>query len=207
MALNAIGCKFVPLPVINPDFPHVKGKPTGCNLCPYRKIGAGFVPDYYGKSAKIALVLEAPGQTEYLQGTPLVGKAGRYWLRKLIEPNGYTREDCVICNTIRCRPPDNKYPTGKMRVHAETFCRRYDTELKRFNPNFYVCSLHPSALLRSPAALRLVQADVQKAFKFAEKGYRPVVLFGEKAAKKFLGVDVGIKKLRGDYGRWEYPDS
>jgi DNA polymerase len=52
---------------------------------------------------------EAPGEDEDLQGLPFVGKAGQL-LTKMIEAMGLKRDDVYICNTVKCRPPNNRNP-------------------------------------------------------------------------------------------------
>lgn len=58
---------------------------------------------------KIMLIGEAPGYWEDVQGKPFVGKAGQL-LDKIFSCVGFTREDIYICNTIKCRPPENRNP-------------------------------------------------------------------------------------------------
>jgi hypothetical protein len=180
----------------------IGSKPEGCKGCPYRSIGAGFVPDDEGVNPKIAMVLEAPGEDEALNSKPLVGRAGKLWLKKLIEIHGYKREDVLIANTLRCRPPGNKYPIGKLKESAELHCRAYDDKIVKFDPDLYLVTIHPAMLLRSSAMTRLVQRDLAKAFEFAAQGYRPIVLAGETskslAASHLHG---GVKGWRGHW--WE----
>lgn len=60
-------------------------------------------------------------------------------------------------------------------------------------------------LMKVPAFTRLFKADIKKAFRFVEEGYRPCVLLGDKAMSmvfpKFGG---GVKKWRGNFveGKW-----
>lgn len=182
----------------------IQSKPQGCLECPFRKYGFGFVPDYVPSNPKIAIQLEAPGEQEALENTPLVGRAGKFHFKTLIEPLGYTREDCLISNTLRCRPPNNIYPKSKLRKEAELQCRRYDDDLKNFNPNLFVITLHPAALLRSSAVMRLVKRDVQKAFEFAEEGYRPLLLMGDKALSSRLPYIHSVKNFRGHFGEFRF---
>ena len=179
-------------------------KPTGCGACSYRRIGQGFCPDWQDSDIqpRIAVLLESPGIDEIHQGQPLVGRAGRFWLHSLIESNGYKREDCLICSTIRCHAPGDKYPTGKLRVDAEHHCRAYDDRLTAFNPDLFVITAHPAMLLRSSAMYRLVRGDVRKAFEYAGLGFRPCVSMGDKAMGTFAPwAEGGVKRWRGH--TWE----
>lgn len=178
-------------------------KPSGCDECPLRSRGIGFVPDEYPEDPKVAMLLEAPGEDEAVMSRPLVGRAGQAWLRRLIYKNGYKREDVLIANCLRCRPSSmNEYPIGKLRVEAERHCRLYDDQLVKFRPNLFLVTIHPAMLLRSSAMTRLVQRDVRRAFEFAAKGYRPCLLMGDKAMNLVAPwLKDGVKRWRGHW--WE----
>ena len=61
-------------------------------------------------NSKLMLIGEAPGYWEDQKGIPFVGKAGQL-LDKIFECVGLSREkDVYICNTLKCRPPDNRNP-------------------------------------------------------------------------------------------------
>lgn len=61
--------------------------------------------------AKIVLIGEAPGANEDETGLPFVGRAGKL-LDELFLSQNLTREkDIYICNTVKCRPPENRVPT------------------------------------------------------------------------------------------------
>ena len=53
---------------------------------------------------------EAPGADEDMQARPFVGRAGQL-LTKIIEAIGLKREEVLIGNVNRCRPPGNRAPT------------------------------------------------------------------------------------------------
>ena len=60
--------------------------------------------------AKLMIIGEGPGQQEDETGVPFVGKAGQL-LTKIIESVELQRkEDVYICNTVKCRPPNNRAP-------------------------------------------------------------------------------------------------
>jgi uracil-DNA glycosylase len=52
---------------------------------------------------------EAPGANEDKQGVPFVGQAGKL-LTKLLNEIGLERSEVFICNTVKCRPPNNRDP-------------------------------------------------------------------------------------------------
>lgn len=70
---------------------------------------------------KLMLIGEAPGFWEDQKGEPFVGKAGQL-LDKIFESVGLSRQnDVYICNTLKCRPPDNRNPLPE----EKEACREY----------------------------------------------------------------------------------
>lgn len=70
---------------------------------------------------KLMLIGEAPGYWEDQKGEPFVGKAGQL-LDKIFASVGLSRQnDVYICNTLKCRPPDNRNPLPE----EKTACREY----------------------------------------------------------------------------------
>lgn len=83
-----------------------------CRLCQGRKsivFGSG------NENARLVFVGEAPGADEDEQGLPFIGRAGQL-LTQMIEGTAakdklpLRREDCYICNVVKCRPPENRTP-------------------------------------------------------------------------------------------------
>jgi DNA polymerase len=66
---------------------------------------------------------EAPGADEDLQARPFVGRAGQL-LTKIIEAIGLKREDVLIGNINRCRPPGNRAPTTEEAAVCKPFLLR-----------------------------------------------------------------------------------
>ncbi len=108
------------------------GQPVTCKGCPLYGVGKGFVlePAPVWSSIKMAIIGEAPGTNEVLQGKPFVGKAGWWLLRNILNPAGLSRKEVYLDNTLRCLPPKNKqgeaYPVGTDKLQAEMHCRQYD---------------------------------------------------------------------------------
>ncbi len=78
-----------------------------CTLCKERKnivFGRG------DPNSPLMFVGEAPGQDEDEQGLPFVGQAGHI-LDDMIEAMGWKPDLVYIANIIKCRPPENRYPT------------------------------------------------------------------------------------------------
>ena len=80
---------------------------------------------------KIVLIGEAPGFNEDQTGEPFVGRAGQL-LDKILESVGFSRKTNIyICNTIKCRPPDNRDPLPE----EKQACRSYlDRQLEILKP-------------------------------------------------------------------------
>jgi DNA polymerase len=77
------------------------------------------------------LIGEAPGQNEDETGLPFVGRAGKL-LDQLLLSQDLTRErDVYICNTVKCRPPNNRVPTEFEKAQ----CRKYlDAQIDLIKP-------------------------------------------------------------------------
>jgi uracil-DNA glycosylase len=83
----------------------------------------------------ICFVGEAPGADEDASGEPFVGKAGQL-LNKIIAAMGFQREQVYICNTIKCRPPNNRVPTPEERSN----CREYfEQQIAMVRPKYIIC--------------------------------------------------------------------
>ncbi len=81
-----------------------------CTRCPLHEGRTKIVHSTGNFSADLMFVGEAPGADEDASGLPFVGRAGQL-LTKIIEGIGMKREDVLIGNINRCRPPANRQPT------------------------------------------------------------------------------------------------
>ena len=73
--------------------------------------------------ADLMFVGEAPGANEDRMGLPFVGQAGKL-LDKLLGEIGMERKDVFICNTLKCRPPDNRDPHPREIESCQDYLRR-----------------------------------------------------------------------------------
>lgn len=207
-------------------------KPDSCKNCPLYSKGKGFVLGNGDPArARVAVMLEAPGQTELSwkvddaelntrcrdyhdvlvpmvnkrMGSAAVGKSGMEMDMWVLKGLGVDRRDVFVDNVLRCLPEkgkgDSQYPIGEERKAAEAHCRVYD-RWAIFKPTLGLISLHPAAILRDPVPLPLQISDFKKALDFAHQGERPVILAGGKAAELFLGRGgINMLRLRGSYER------
>lgn len=139
---------------------------------------------------ELCFVGEAPGADEDRLGEPFVGAAGQL-LNKMIVAMGFSRDEVYICNTLKCRPPQNRTPTpqecencrGYFEQQIELVGPKYicclggtaaqnvlgsKLGITKLRGKFYeyrgipvLCTFHPSYLLRTPAAKRDAWADLQ----------------------------------------------
>src|SRR5205814_337389 len=93
------------------------GDCTRCGLCEGR---TQVVNTHGNDSARLMFIGEAPGADEDAQGKPFVGRAGQL-LTKMIEAMGMKREEIIIGNVNRCRPPGNRQPT----LEEAAICRPF----------------------------------------------------------------------------------
>lgn len=102
-----------------------------CQKCSLSKTRTNIVFSDGKPNNKLMLIGEAPGFYEDKQGKPFVGKAGQL-LDKIFASVGLSREDNVyICNTLKCRPPDNRDPLPE----EKAACREYlDAQIEILKP-------------------------------------------------------------------------
>ncbi len=87
-----------------------------CKKCDLAKTRGNIVFGQGVATAPVMLIGEAPGKNEDEQGLPFVGRSGKL-LDSLLESVGLSREKNVyICNTVKCRPPENRDPSAGERV-------------------------------------------------------------------------------------------
>jgi uracil-DNA glycosylase family 4 len=81
-----------------------------CARCPLHQERKNIVHTDGNRKARLMFVGEAPGADEDAQARPFVGRAGQL-LTRIIEAIGLKREEVLIGNVNRCRPPSNRPPT------------------------------------------------------------------------------------------------
>ncbi len=113
----------------------IKAECTDCKKCELGKTRKNIVFSDGNPEAKILLIGEAPGAEEDATGIPFVGRAGKL-LTKLIEDCGLSRKnDFYICNTVKCRPPENRVPTDSEKQLCQNFLLN---QIKAVNPKVIV---------------------------------------------------------------------
>lgn len=116
----------VPTPVIEKSsetFEQIWADIGNCTRCPLHQARTNIVHTEGNRKARLMFVGEAPGADEDAQSRPFVGRAGQL-LTKIIEAIGFKREDVLIGNVNRCRPPANRPPTSEEASMCKPFLLR-----------------------------------------------------------------------------------
>lgn len=113
------------------ELEEVRQKCLKCQKCPLCKTRTNIVFSGGVPNSKLMLIGEAPGYYEDQKGEPFVGKAGQL-LDRIFASVGLSRQkDVYICNTIKCRPPDNRDPLPE----EKEACREYlDAQIDILKP-------------------------------------------------------------------------
>lgn len=122
--------------------------------------------------APVMLIGEAPGADEDASGIPFVGRAGKY-LTELIKEAGLSREkDFYICNTVKCRPPENREPA----IEEQEACSKYlEAQINIVRPKLIVLCGSVAAKEFLGKDLKITQARGKK-FMIAGKIPATVIL-------------------------------
>src|SRR5690242_9529899 len=165
-----------------------------CTRCKLHKGRKNIVFGVGNPRARLMFVGEAPGEDEDIQGFPFVGKAGQL-LTRMIEAMGLRRDDVYICNTVKCRPPNNRNPEPDEMLACEPFLKgqlgavkpevivtlgkfaaqsllRDSTPITRLRGQWreyggipLMPTFHPAYLLRSPQEKGKVWEDLKQVMK------------------------------------------
>lgn len=106
---------------------------TACERCPELCRSRTRIVNGVGPAdADLVFAGETPGADEDERGEPFVGRSGAV-LDDALRDAGLSRSDVRITNCVRCRPPENRDPTGvelgNCRGYLETEFRQLDPEL------------------------------------------------------------------------------
>ncbi len=170
-----------------------------CVRCPLHQGRTKIVNTEGNRRARLMFVGEAPGADEDASGRPFVGRAGQL-LNKIVEAIGLRREDVLIGNVNRCRPPGNRTPTTEEARTCKPFLLReiniarpdvivvlgntamknlLDTKegITRLRGQFQdyrgikvMPTFHPAYLLRDPSKKREVWDDMKKVRDYLSQG-------------------------------------
>ncbi|HEY2963740.1 MAG TPA: uracil-DNA glycosylase [Pyrinomonadaceae bacterium] len=172
-------------------FEQIHAEIGDCTRCPLHLERTHVVHTEGNRNARLMFVGEAPGADEDMQARPFVGRAGQL-LTKIIEAIGLKREEVLIGNVNRCRPPGNRAPMPDEAATCKPFLEREiaaaqpqvivvlgNTALKnlldsregitRARGRFHeykgikvMPTFHPAYLLRDPSKKRETWEDLKK---------------------------------------------
>jgi uracil-DNA glycosylase len=104
---------------------------SSCIKCDLSKARTQIVFSDGNPTAKLMLIGEGPGRNEDEQGVPFVGRAGQLLDKILLSQNITREKDIYICNTVKCRPPENRAPFD----NEMAACRVYlDSQIELIRP-------------------------------------------------------------------------
>jgi uracil-DNA glycosylase family 4 len=172
-------------------FEQIHAEIGDCTRCPLHLERTHVVHTEGNRKARLMFVGEAPGADEDAQARPFVGRAGQL-LTKIIEAIGLKREEVLIGNVNRCRPPQNRAPLPDEAATCKPFLEReiaiaqpevivvlgntamknlLDTRegITRARGRFHeykgikvMPTFHPAYLLRDPSKKRETWEDLKK---------------------------------------------
>ena len=113
----------------------IKEKCLKCEKCSLCKTKTNLVFSDGIPNSKMVLIGEAPGENEDLEGKPFVGRSGKLLDQIFASVNLFRDKDFYICNTIKCRPPNNRKPL----LSEKEACREYlDAQLNILLPKIII---------------------------------------------------------------------
>jgi uracil-DNA glycosylase len=142
-------------------------------------------------TARLMFIGEAPGADEDRTGIPFVGRAGQLLTDMITKGMGLKRQDVYIANILKCRPPENREPSGEEAANCLPYLER---QIDIIRPEFLcllgrvavqyllgttlsmgklrgkwyryqgiptIVTYHPAYLLRNPSAKKDAWEDLQ----------------------------------------------
>ncbi len=101
---------------------HLAG--SNCQLCGLSADRTHIVVDRGTPKAEILLVGEGPGAEEDRLGSAFVGASGKLLDEMLREAEIDPKNDVLIANVVKCRPPENRTPTASEVAECLPLLRR-----------------------------------------------------------------------------------
>ena len=171
------------------DFETLKQECLSCRNCGLCETRTNVVFGMGNPNAEVLFIGEGPGQNEDEQGMPFVGRSGKLLDQYLEAIDLDRNKNIFIANIVKCRPPKNRDPLPEERQACMPWLRkqfqimqpkivvclgriaaqqiiRPDFAVMKEHGQFYQKSgvwfmgtLHPAALLRSPGNKPLAFGD------------------------------------------------
>lgn len=183
----------------------------GCDECPLQaewpRLSTPRMKLSGRKEADILVLGEGPGEDEDLEGKPFVGKSGKF-LRRYLPFRDMER--LAWTNTVRCRPPGNRTPTG-LEAHCCSIFMEEDIERNKFKA---VLGLGSTPLLRFMNEVPITQmAGIKFPVRIGNQTlwYFPVfhpsfvMRSGEEDAEEFPIFRSDLKRFFKEVDSWKKP--
>jgi DNA polymerase len=179
----------------------------GCTKCRLHERRTNTVFGVGAPCARVCFVGEGPGAEEDKRGEPFVGRAGQL-LDKIVSAMKLRRTDVYICNTVKCRPPENRTPyPDELEACGPYLCGQLEavapqvivalgrpaantllgvnTSVGELRGRFHLhreipvrVTYHPAYLLRNPDAKKQTWEDVQHVMQLLAEHPDPMSLSG-----------------------------
>ncbi len=117
--LTAINCRNTEIKIAS--LKELKNVCEQCMACDLGKTRTSIVFSDGFAGAPVMLIGEAPGADEDATGIPFVGRAGQLLNQFLADAGLDRKKDLYICNTIKCRPPQNRIPTNEEKLACSAY--------------------------------------------------------------------------------------
>lgn len=141
-------------PEVRAEWERLSAEIRSCQLCPLGKVRSHAVVYRGGLAPRVVFVGEAPGAEEDRTGLPFVGRSG-HELDRAVAELGLSAEEYGVLNTLKCRPPGNRYDRAAART-----CRPYlDRQLDLLAPELIVTLGAPALRAIDPTAPRMLVAS------------------------------------------------
>lgn len=163
---------------------------TDCKLCHGRK---NLVIERGNRGSQWMFIGEAPGENENIEGLPFVGSAGQLLDKMLMAMKLDKNDDVYICNTVKCRPPQNRNPE----IDEIEACNNYLlSQINLVKPKIIVAlgRIAAHTLLRTTAATTKLRGQIH----YINDNipvvvtYHPAYLLRNPAAKKDTWEDLQL---------------
>ena len=138
---------------------------SDCRRCALSQSRTHLVVDRGSPNARVLVIGEAPGKNEDLQQRAFVGMAGKSFDRMNAEIGIDTEKDFLICNTVKCRPPENRRPKPQETAACRAYLLR---QVELVAPRLIVLMGATALQSLDPARAKFsMQAEAGKFFKLS----------------------------------------
>jgi uracil-DNA glycosylase family 4 len=171
------------------ELAHAVSRCEACGLCKTRTQtvfmdGRGTRP--------VMFVGEAPGAEEDRRGVPFVGRAGQLLTDIITKGMGLARDEVLIANVLKCRPPENRDPT----TEEKAICTPWlDRQIELLDPRVIIplgrhAAMHVLGMNASMGAMR--GRIHERAGRQIVPTFHPAYLLRNPADKKECWKDIRI---------------